>query len=405
MPDNIITAIDVGTTKICTFIAESTPEGRIRLLGAGCTSSEGLRKGVVVNVSAATQAITESIEQAEQMAGVTVHSAFVGIVGGHIKSQNGIGTVTIPRGRAITRTDIDRVLDAARAIPLPPDREIIHTIARNFTIDQQEGISEPIGMHGYRLEVNAHIITGATTAINNLVKCVQNNGVTVAELVLEPLASGESVLTQDERDMGVVVADVGGGTTDIAIYLDGSVWHTVVLDIGGDNLTRDLAMGLRTPFDTAENLKLRYGHALPEWVAEDEVITTAAFGDAQSQSISRRFIAEILEARSEEVLLYILQEIRRSGYDGLLPAGVVLTGGAAQLPGIMDLGRQLFRTPVRTGAPNGIGNVQRKWLKPENACGLGLLLWAQRSDPYEIKRPTSPLSSRFGEIFKNLLPK
>jgi cell division protein FtsA len=402
---DIITAIDVGTTKICTFIAESTPEGRLRLLGAGCSHSEGLRKGIVINVSAATQAITDSIVKAEQMAGITVQSAFVGIVGGHIKSQNGIGTVTIPRGRSITRQDIDRALDAARAIPLPPDREIIHTIARNFTIDQQEGVSEPIGMHGYRLEVNAHIITGATTAIKNLTDCVQNNGVAVAELVLEPLASGEAVLTQDERDMGVVVADVGGGTTDIAIYLDGSVWHTVVLEIGGDNLTRDLAMGLHTPYDTAENLKLRYGHALPERVAEDEVISATAFGDAQSQAISRRFIAEILEARSEEVLLYILQEIRRSGYDGLLPAGVVLTGGSAQLPGMIDLGRQVFRSPVRVGAPNGIGNVQRKWLKPENACGFGLLLWAQRSDPYESTRRSSPLTSRFRELFRNLLPR
>jgi len=400
----ILTAIDVGTTKICTFIAEATPEGRLRLLGAGCSRSEGLRKGVVVNVSAATQAISDSIVKAEQMAGITVQNAVVGIVGSHIKSHNGTGTATIPRGRSITRLDINRTLDAARAIPMPPDREIIHTIARNFTIDQQEGVREPIGLHGYRLEVNAHIIIGATTASKNLVACVQNTGITVDEVVLEPLASGEAVLTQDERDMGVVIADVGGGTTDIAIYLDGSVWHTVVLEVGGDNLTRDLALGLRTPFDTAENLKLRYGHALPEWVAEDEVISANAFGDAQSQAISRRFIAEILEARSEEILLYILQEIRRSGYDGLLPAGVVLTGGSAQLPGIMDLGRQVFRSPVRTGSPNGIGNVQRKWLKPENACGFGLLLWAQRSDPYEITRGNSPLTTRFGKLFRNLLP-
>ncbi len=400
----IITAIDVGTTKICTFIAEATPEGRLRLLGAGCSRSEGLRKGVVINVSAATQAITDSIVKAEQMAGITVQNAVVGIVGSHIKSHNGIGTATIPRGRSITRQDIDRALDTARTIPLPPDREIIHTIARNFTVDQQEGVSEPIGMHGYRLEVNAHIITGATTAIKNLANCVQNNGVTVEEMVLEPLASGEAVLTQDERDMGVVVADIGGGTTDIAIYLDGSVWHTVVLEVGGDNLTRDMAMGLRTPYDTAESLKLRYGHALPEWVAEDEVISANAFGDAQSQTISRRFIAEILEARSEEVLSYILQEIRRSGYDGLLPAGVVLTGGTAQLPGIMDLGRKVFRSPVRTGVPNGIGNAQRKWLKPENACGFGLLLWAQRSDPYESPSPGFPLPSRLGKLFRNLLP-
>ena len=289
-----ITAIDVGTTKICAFIAETTPEGRLRLLGAGQARSQGLRKGVVVNVSAATQAIAEAIEQAEHDAGITVRSAYVGIVGGHISSHNGTGAVAIPRGRSITRADVDRALDAARAIPIPSDREIIHTIARNFTVDQQEGVQEPIGMHGYRLEVNAHIITGATAAINNLVKCIQSNGVAIDELVLEPLASGEAVLTEDERSLGVALADVGGGTTDIAIFLDGSVWHTVVLDMGGENLTRDLAVGLRAPFEAAEQLKIRYGHALPEWVAEDELVSSVAFGDSQSQAISRRYIAEIL---------------------------------------------------------------------------------------------------------------
>ncbi|RME84862.1 MAG: cell division protein FtsA [Caldilineae bacterium] len=400
----IITSIDVGTTKICTFIAEVSDEGTISLLGAGCVRSEGLRKGVIVNVSAATQAITESIEMAEHEAGVTVRSAYVGIVGAHISSHNSTGAVAIPRGRSITRHDIDRALDAARAIPVPSDRDIIHTIARSFKVDQQEGVQEPIGMHAYRLEVDAHIITGATTAINNLVKCVRSNGVAIEELVLEPLASGEAVLTPDERDLGVVVVDMGGGTTDLAIYLEGSVWHTVVLDVGGDTLTRDLAMGLRTPFKTAEQVKIRYGHAQPEWIPEDDVVSAAAFGEVHSQNVSRRFIAEILEARSEEILHMILREIRRSGYDGLLPAGVVLTGGSAQLQGLKELGRDVFRLPVRTGIPNSIQNVPRQYQAPAFACGLGLLLWGQRNDPYETSMPTTPTGLRLRQWLRSLLP-
>jgi len=400
----IITAIDVGTTKICTFIAEATPEGELRLIGAGQARSQGLRKGVVVNVTAATQSIAESIEQAEQAAGFTIRSAYVGIVGGHIHSHNGNGAVAIPRGRSITRADVDRALDAARAIPVPNDREIIHTIARSFTIDEQAGVQEPIGMHGYRLAVDAHIITGASAAINNLVKCIQANGVTIEELVLEPLASGEAVLNEDERGMGVAVADIGGGTTDIAIYIDGAVWHTIVLDVGGDNLTRDLAVGLRAPLDAAEYLKIRYGHVQPERIAEEETVSAPAFGENQIQSVYRRYIAEILEARCEEILNLILREVKRSGYDGLLPAGIVLTGGAAQLPGLKEVGREIFRMPVRTGAPNSLSNAQRQWLTPAYATGIGLLLWGQRHGPTAPPRRASPLLPRLQTWLRNLLP-
>ncbi len=401
---DVITAIDVGTTKICTFIAEITPEGRLRLLGAGQARSQGLRKGVVVNVAAATQAIAEAIEQAEHDAGMTIRNAYVGIVGGHISSHNGTGAVAIPRGRSITRHDVDRALDAARAIPIPTDREVIHTIARNFTVDEQEGVQEPIGMHAYRLEVNAHIITGAATAIHNLVKCIQSNGITIEELVLEPLASAEAVLTDEERDMGVAIIDMGGGTADIAIFLGGSVWHTTVLEVGGDNFTRDLAIGLRAPFEAAEAVKLKYGHVLPDWVAADEMINTRAFGDAQMQAIPRRYVAEILEARGEDVLQMILREIKRSGYDGLLPAGVVLTGGTAQLQGLKEMGRHLLQLPVRTGVPNSISNAQRQWLAPAYATGLGLLLWGQRHGPSETGHRSSPLMPRLRSWLRNLLP-
>ena len=401
---DLITAIDVGTTKICTFIADRTPEGRLRLLGAGLARSQGLRKGVVINVAAATQCLAESIERAEHDAGVTIRSAYVGIVGGHISSHNGAGAVAIPRGRSITRHDVDRALDAARAIPIPSDREIIHTIARSFTVDEQEGVQVPIGMHGYRLEVNAHIITGAATAISNLVKCIESNNIAIDELVLEPLASGEAVLTEEERQMGVAVADIGGGTTDIAIFLGGSVWHTIVLNIGGDQLTRDLAVGMKTPYDAAEMLKVRYGHALPEWVAADEVVSAPAFGDVQTQAISRRYISEILQARSEEILQMIQREIKRSGYDGLLPAGVVLTGGTAQLQGLKEMGRQVFHMPVRTGVPPSVGNVQRQWLTPAYATGIGLLMWGQRIGPADPQRRSTNLSSGLRNWLRGLLP-
>jgi cell division protein FtsA len=400
----ILSAIDVGTTKICVFIAESTPEGSLRLLGAGQARSQGLRRGVVVNVPAATQAIAEAVERAEQDAGVAVRRAYVGIVGAHIEAHNGVGAVAIPRGRSINHSDIERALDAARAIPIPSDREIIHTIARYFTVDDQEGVQEPIGMHAYRLEVNAHIITGAATAIQNLIKCVQSNGIAIEELVLEPLASGEAVLTAEERELGVVLADIGGGTTDIAIFINGSVWYTAVLDIGGESLTRDLAIGLRTPFEAAEMLKIRYGHALPDWIAADEVVSAAAFGDTPSQNISRRYIAEIVRARSEEILELILREIKRSGYDGLLPAGVVLTGGTAQLPGLREISRQTLRLPVRIGIPNSLENVQRRWLTPAYATGIGLLLWGQRHGSREITRATSPFLPRLRGWLRNLLP-
>ncbi|NOZ48708.1 MAG: cell division protein FtsA [Chloroflexi bacterium] len=400
-----ITAIDVGTTKICAFIAEPMEDGRLQLLGAGVARSRGLRRGVIVNVSAATEAITEAIEKAERDASQRVDSAYVGIVGNHISSHNSKGAVAIPRGRSITRQDVDRALDAARAIPLAADREIIHVIARNFKVDEQAGVQEPIGMHGYRLEVNAHVITGARAPVSNLIKCIEGNGVTVNEVVLEPLASGEAILTREERDMGVVVADIGGGTTDIAIYLDGSVWHTVILDVGGDHLTRDLAMGLRTPYNTAERLKIRFGHVLPDQIDGEEIINIDAFGDADSQATSRRFIAEILEARGEEILQLILREINRSGYDGILPAGIVLTGGSSLLPGLKELAQDVFRLPIRTGIPGHIVNVPRQWQNPAYATGFGLLLWAHRQDAYETTRQTPGSGqSRWRKWLQALLP-
>ena len=403
---DLITAIDVGTTKICTYIGEITPENTFHLLGADCSRSRGLRRGVVVNIAGATEAIAESVEKAEAKAGVTIDEAHVGIVGGHIGFESSTGAIALPRNRTIGWPEISRVLSEAQAIPIPSDRDIIHVIARTFTVDGQEGILEPIGMQGRRLEVDAYIVTGARTAINNLKKCIENNGVMVKSLVLEPLASGEAVLTQEEREAGVAIADIGGGTTDIAIYLNGSVWHTTILQIGGNLFTSDLATIMHTPQQVAEKLKARYGSVLPEYIPEAETVSAPSFGGKSSQTFSRKYIAEILSARAEELLLFIQREINRSGYGDLLSAGLVLTGGGSRLPGLDILGRELLDVPVRIGRPAGLGDVPRQILVPENACGMGLLMQAVRENPYAA-RPSSSntsLMTKLSQWMRNLLP-
>ncbi len=402
----LITAIDVGTTKICTFIGELAADNTLHLLGAHCTRSKGLRRGVVVNIAAATEAIAESVEKAEAKAGVTIEEAHVGIVGGHISFESSTGAIAIPRNRTIGWPEIDRVLAEARAIPIPNDRDIIHVIARTFTVDSQEGVQEPIGMSGRKLEVDAYIVTGARTAINNLKKCIEYNNIAVKGLVLEPLASGDAVLTPEEREAGVVVADIGGGTTDIAIYLNGSVWHTTILKIGGNHFTSDLATVLHTPQSIAEKLKARYGHVLPEMIQEDDMITAPGFGGSAAKTHSRRFVAEILNARAEELFLFIQREINRSGYGDLLSAGLVLTGGGARLSGLDALGREMLDMPVRIGYPTPLGDIPAEMLTPENACGVGLLLQATRENPYEAKPTNSGASfmSKLAKWMRNLLP-
>ncbi len=402
----LITAIDVGTTKICTFIGELTPENTLHLLGASCTRSKGLRRGIVVNIAAATEAIAESIEKAEAKAGVEITEAHVGIVGGHINFQSSTGSTSIPRGRNIGWPEINRALTEAQSIPIANDRDIIHVIARTFTVDSQEGVQEPIGMSGRRLDVDAYIVTGARTAIHNLRKCIENNNVAVKSLVLEPLASGEAVLSQQEREAGVAVADIGGGTTDIAIYLNGSVWHTTILKVGGNHFTSDLATLLHTPQPIAEKLKVRYGHALPELIPEKETVNAPGFSGNATQTYSRQFISDILSARAEELLLFIQREINRSGYGDLLSAGLVLTGGGSRLNGLAQLGQEILNIPVRVGSPAPLGNVPSELLTPENACGVGLLLQAIKENPYAAKAsPTSSsLMRKISQWMRNLLP-
>jgi cell division protein FtsA len=383
-----IVGIDVGTTKICTLVGEVYQDGQLRIIGVGVTPSRGLRKGVVVNVQEATEAIKASVRKAERVSGYEITNAYVGIGGRYITGINSRGVVGISRGdRGITQSDIDRALDAARAIAIPYNREIIHTIPRGFVVDGQEGVKDPIGMQGIRLEVEAHIVTGASTSVGNLVNCVRGAGVEVSDLVLQPLASGEAVLRNTEQEMGVVLADIGGGTTDIGIFIEGSIWHTIVLATGGEHLTRDVAVGLRTPFSAAEELKIKYGHALPDSLTTDELIEVTSFGSGARQSVSRLGLAQVLEARAEEILTLIFREVKRSGYDGLLAAGLVLCGGSAELAGMMELAQQTMQLPVRVGTPHDLQGLTDVLESPAYATSVGLLLWGIRHEQLGRQEP------------------
>lgn len=403
-----IVGIDVGTTKVCTLVGEVHEDGQLRIMGVGTAPSRGLRKGVVVNVHEATEAIQASVHKAERISGYEITRAYIGVGGGHISAINSRGVVGISRGeRGITETDVERALDAARAVAIPQNREIIHTIPRSYIVDGQEGIKDPIGMQGIRLEVEAHIVTGASTSVSNLVKCVREAGIEIDDLILQPLASGEAVLKEAEREMGVILADIGGGTTDIGIFIEGSIWHSIVLGTGGEHLTRDIAIGLRTPFNTAEELKIKYGHAIPASLTTDELIEVTSFGNGARQQISCIHLAEVIEARAEEILSLILREIKRSGYDGLLAAGLVLCGGSAELPGLSELAQRMLQLPVRIGTPHDLQGLTDVLESPAYATAVGLLLWGmhQKVEPEpKRKKPPSIFWQRVRDWFRAFLP-
>lgn len=406
--ERTIVGIDVGTTKICTLVGEVDEDDRLHVVGVGIVPAHGLRKGVIVNVNEAMNSIAESIDIAERVSGYQIERAFVGASGGHMASVNSRGVVAIGRGdQGVTYDDIERALDAAGAIPIPHNRQVIHVIPRGYIVDGQDGVRDPVGMHGFRLEVEAHIITGSATALQNLVKCIESLGVTVDELALDPLASGYAVLTDTEQEMGVALADIGGGTTDIAIFIDGTVWHTVVLEVGGNHLTNDLAIGLRLPFDSAEEIKLKHGHALPTHVRAEESFVVQSFDGQVRQQVFRREVANILEARVEEIFNLILREIKRSGYDGLLPAGVVLCGGSSQLAGMSDLGKKVLDMPLRIGSPRDLRGLVDQLANPAFATSVGLLQWglvASISPSFRHRRRAPRIGHRIGGWFRNLLP-
>jgi len=375
MSSPIVVGIDIGTTKICTIVARVEQDGRVRVLGVGIESSQGVRKGTVVDINAATRAIGLSIDKAERSSGLEITSALVSLAGAHIQSQNNRGAVGIS-DRVIDHNDVARAMEVARSVPIPHNREVVHVIQRNFTVDGQEGIAIPVGMHGYRLEVEAHIITAAASTVDNLRQCVAESGVGVSQFVLNPLASAEAVLTPTEREMGVVICDIGGGTTDMAVLIEGEVWHTMVLPIGGNHLTSDIAHGLRLPFSQAEEIKIRHGHCLSTEIEPGETFAVKSFGEEQNLQINRREMAEILEARAEEIFSLLLQEIKRSGYDGLLPAGLVLTGGSSALKGLPDLASRVLGMPVRLGKPEKLTGIVDKLQSPAYSTSVGLLRWA-----------------------------
>ena len=375
MDSPIVVGIDIGTTKICSLIAREENPGQIRILGVGIEPSQGIRKGVVVDLAAASQAVARSIDKAERTSGLEITSALVSLAGSNVSSVNSRGVVGVA-GRIIDQEDVARATDAARAVAIPHNREIIHVIQRGFDVDGQEGIRMPIGMHGYRLEVETHIITAAAASVENLRQCVGAAGVETSQFVLNPLASAEVVLNETERQMGVVVVDVGGGTTDLAIYIDGDVWHTAVLAVGGNHITSDIAHGLRLPMSQAEEIKLEHGHALKSEVDAQEYFNVRPFGEQEPVQISRQELVHIIEARVEEIFSLVVQEIKRSGYDGLLPAGMVLTGGTSQLPGIRSLASNVLGVPVRVAKPENLIGMTDKLDSPAYSTSVGLLRWA-----------------------------
>ena len=413
MKSGTFAAIDVGTTKICTIVGEIAPgTGETRILGVGVAPSSGLSKGMVDNIREATDAIRASVEKAERASGTRILSAHVGLSGAHVQSLNNRGIVAVPdRNRPISSDDIARALEGAKIISVPNNREILHVLPRYFIVDGQDSVSDPLGMYGQRLDVEAHIITVASSAIANVSKVVEAAGVQVEDIVLQPLASAEAMLTQEEKRQGVIIADIGGGCTDISVFVEGSIHHTATLPLGGNHLTRDLVVGLRCPYHSAESVKETYGHALPSMVPEDETIEIEAFGAERRRTYTRRLVCEIIQARCEEILEMIVLDVKRSTDIELVSAGLVLTGGTARLPGLDLLAEQVTKLPARIGTPSHIFGLVDELHDPSYATGVGLLQWAMgESDASGLSHgPSGPgpldgLIRRLSNWFRVLLP-
>jgi cell division protein FtsA len=373
--EDLIVGLDIGTTKICAVVAEPTEDG-VDVIGIGTHASRGLRKGVVVDIDATVDSIKHAVEEAELMADCEISSVYAGIAGGHIEGFNSHGIVAV-KDREVTENDVRRVIDAAKAVAIPMDREVIHVIPQEYIIDDQDGIREPLGMSGVRLEAKIHIVTAAVTSAQNIVKCANKAGLNVVDIVLEPLASAEAVLADDERDLGVCLIDIGGGTTDIAVFADGAIKHTCVLGLGGYHVTNDIAVGLRTPFEEAERIKKRFGAASARLLGSDDVITVPSVGGRRPREVSRKILCEIIEPRIDEILTLSRQELVKAGLEDKIPSGLVLTGGCAALAGIGDLAEEIFEAPVRIGQPWRVGGLQDVVRSPMYATGVGLVLYGQ----------------------------
>ncbi|MEP7289511.1 MAG: cell division protein FtsA [Chloroflexota bacterium] len=368
----LVVGIDVGTTKICTLVGEVRAED-IYVVGVGVEPARGMKKGVVNDVAALTAAISSSVHKAERSSGYEIGRAFVSVAGAHIDSKNSKGVVGISSPRGVQISDLERAMDAARAVALPHNREVLHVIPRSYTLDGQEGVRTPLGMHGFRLEVEAHIVMASSSSLQNLEKCVEGAGVYVDRFILNPLASGDIVLTEAEREMGVMVVDIGGGTTDLAIFIDGTVWHTAVISVGGWHVTNDIAQGLHLPYEIAEAVKIEYGHADPESLDPNEMFIVQPFGEEQMSRVKRADLSHIINARVEELFQLVLREAKYSAYDGLLSAGIVLTGGSAQLPGIKQVASEVLKMPVRVAQPERLSGMADQLRHPSYSTSVGLL--------------------------------
>jgi len=398
---DLIVGLDIGTSKVVAIVAAPVlnagpNENNLEIIGIGSHPARGMKKGVVVNIESTVQSIQRAVEEAELMAGCQIHSVYAGIAGSHIRSLNSHGTVAI-RDKEVTQSDIERVLDAAKAVHFPGDQQLLHVMPQEYIIDNQEGIREPIGMSGVRLEAKVHLITGAVSAAQNISKCIERCGLTVDGIILEQMASSYSVLEHDEKELGVCLVDIGGGTTDIAVFVDGAIRHTAVIPIAGDQVTNDIAVALRTPTQYAEEIKMKYACALTQLAREDETIEVPSVGERPPRQLARQTLAEVVEPRYEELLMLIQAELRRSGFEELLAAGVVLTGGSSKMEGVIELAEEVFHLPVRLGMPQHVGGLVDVVRNPIHATGVGLLLFGNEDEA------VGQSDTKMGSGFKSML--
>ena len=375
---NLIVGLDIGTSKVAAIVGEQTSEGVVEVIGIGSNPSRGLKKGVVVNLESTVYSIQRAVEEAELMAGCKIHSVYAGIAGSHIGSLNSHGIVAI-KDKEVTQSDVDRVIDSARAVAIPADQKILHILPQEFIIDRQEGIKEPVGMSGIRLEARVHMVTGAVSAAQNIIKCIRRCNLEVDDIILEQLASCTAVLTDDEKELGVCLVDIGGGTTDIAVFTEGAIRHTAVIPIAGDQVTNDIAVALRTPTLHAEEIKINHACALTQLASLEDTIEVPSIGDRPARRISKQNLAEIVEPRYEELMILVQTELRRSGFEDLITAGVVVTGGSSKMEGLVDLAEEVFHMPVRLGVPSDVGGLTDVVSNPVYATGVGLLMFGQQN--------------------------
>ncbi len=397
---NLIVGLDIGTSKVVAIVGEINGEGGIEVVGIGTHPSRGLKKGVVVNIESTVHSIQRAVEEAELMAGCDIHSVYTGIAGSHVRSLNSHGIVAI-RDKEVSASDVDRVIDAARAVAIPADQKILHILPQEFLIDSQEGIREPIGMSGVRLEAKVHMVTGAESAAQNIVKCVQRCGLEVDDIVLEQLASSYSVLTDDEKELGSCIVDIGGGTTDLAVFLHGAIQHTAVIPIAGDQVTNDIAVSMRTPTQYAEEIKIKYACALSQLANPDETIEVPSVGERPPRRLARQTLAEIVEPRYEELFGLIRDELRRSGFEELIAAGIIITGGSSKMEGAVELAEEVFHMPVRVGSPQYVEGLMDVVRNPIHATGVGLLLYGFENLTRRTTRATA-ISGNAGDVWKRM---